>query len=96
MYGQPDHDHSEYARGSDLDLTRHDLERMVDDERNDRRATREELLSEIQGLREHDVAEAIRELTVEVARLTSRVADLKREVRVQHAAIEGIADGENI
>ncbi len=80
MYGQPDHDHSEYARGSDLDLTRHDLERMVDDERNDRRATREELLSEIQGLREHgnDVAEALRELTVEVARLTVRVTSLER------------------
>lgn len=80
MYGPPDHDHSEYAAAGDLDLTRHDLERMVDDERNDRRGTREELLSEIQGLREH------------VNELEQRIADLESEVRVQHAAIEGIAD----
>jgi hypothetical protein len=66
MYGQPDHDHSEYAQSSDLDVTRHDLERQVDDERNDRRATREELLSEIQGLREH------------VGELEGRIASLER------------------
>jgi hypothetical protein len=38
------------------------------------------------------IEQAIRELTVEVARLGARVADLEREVRVQHAAIEGLAD----
>jgi hypothetical protein len=42
MYGQPDHDHSEYAQGRDLDT------------------------------------------------LEQRIADLESEVRVQHAAIEGL------
>jgi hypothetical protein len=69
-----DHEHSAYAAALDLDMTNHDLEH----ERSDRRANREELLGEVQALWEYARA------------LEGRVADLESEVRVQHAAIEGL------
>ena len=76
------HEHPVYAESRDVESAvadaRYDLERSIDDERNDRRATREELLAEIEGLRRY-VDEVVAELA-ELQDLTKRVTELEQKL----------------
>ncbi len=76
------HDHPVYAESRDVDSLRYDLEQRVGDARNDcrseRRETRQELLDEIQGLREY-VDEVVAELA-ELHDLTKRVEQLEQKL----------------